>query len=70
MINDVSGLRDPAIADACARHGAGLVVMHTRAEPKVKAFPGYDDVVEDVREFLTERIELARVARRARTTRS
>ena len=31
MINDVSGLRDPAIADACARHGAGLVVMHTRA---------------------------------------
>jgi dihydropteroate synthase len=34
-------------------------VMHTRAEPKVKAFPGYDDVVADVREFLAERIELA-----------
>jgi dihydropteroate synthase len=60
LINDVSGLRDPAIADACAKHGAGLVVMHTRAEPKVKAFPGYDDVIEDIREFLTERIELAR----------
>ena len=60
LINDVSGLRDPAIADACAKHGAGLVVMHTRAEPKVKAFPGYDDVIEDIRDFLTERIELAR----------
>jgi dihydropteroate synthase len=60
MINDVSGLRDPAIADACARHDAGLVVMHTRAEPKVKEFPGYDDVIEDIRAFLTERIELAR----------
>ena len=60
MINDVSGLRDPAIADACARHDAGLVVMHTRAEPKVKSFPGYDDVIEDVRAFLVERIELAR----------
>jgi len=60
LINDVSGLRDPTIADACARHGAGLVVMHTRAEPKVKAFPGYEDVIEDIREFLTERIELAR----------
>jgi dihydropteroate synthase len=60
MINDVSGLRDPAIADACARHDARLVVMHTRAEPKVKEFPGYDDVIEDIRSFLTERIELAR----------
>jgi dihydropteroate synthase len=60
MINDVSGLRDPAIADACARHDAGLVVMHTRAQPKVKSFPGYDDVIEDVRAFLTDRIHLAR----------
>jgi len=60
LINDVSGLRDPAIADACARHDAGLVVMHTRAEPKVKSFPGYDDVVADVRDFLMERVALAR----------
>jgi dihydropteroate synthase len=60
MINDVSGLRDPAIADSCARHGAALVVMHTRATPKTKSFPGYDDVVADVREFLEERIALAR----------
>jgi dihydropteroate synthase len=59
LINDVSGLRDPAIADACARHEAGLVVMHTRAQPKVKSFPGYEDVFEDVRAFLAERIELA-----------
>lgn len=60
MINDVSGLRDPAIADACARHDARLVVMHTRAEPKVKKFPDYNDVVADVREFLLARVELAR----------
>ena len=60
MVNDVSGLRDPALAAACAEAGAGLVVMHTRAEPKVKDFPGYDDVVADVEAFLSERIELAR----------
>jgi dihydropteroate synthase len=60
LINDVSGLRDPVIADACARHDAGLVVTHPRAEPKVKSFPGYDDVVADVRELLAERIALAR----------
>ena len=60
LINDVSGLRDPAVADACARHDAGLVVMHTRAEPKVKAFPDYEDVVTDVHDFLVDRIALAR----------
>jgi dihydropteroate synthase len=59
LINDVSGLRDPAIADACAEHGAGLVIMHTRAEPKVKSFPDYDDVRADVRSFLEERMRLA-----------
>jgi len=59
LINDVSGLRDPALADACAEAGAGLVVMHTRAEPKVKQFPDYDDVVADVVELVSERMRLA-----------
>ena len=59
MINDVSGLRDPELADACAEAGGALVVMHTRAEPKVKEFPDYDDVVADVVEFLRERVALA-----------
>ena len=59
MINDVSGLSDPELADACAETGAELVVTHTRAEPKVKAFPDYDDVVADVIELLRERAALA-----------
>jgi dihydropteroate synthase len=60
MINDVSGLRDHGLAQACAAAGAALVLMHTRAEPKVKHFPGYDDVTADVVAFLRERIEVAR----------
>jgi dihydropteroate synthase len=59
MVNDVSGLLDPGVADACAESGAALVVMHTRARPKVKAFPGYDDVTGDVVAFLRERIAAA-----------
>jgi dihydropteroate synthase len=59
MLNDVSGLRDPALADLAARSGAALVVMHTRAEPKQEAFPEYDDVAADVEGFLRERMELA-----------
>jgi len=60
MINDVSGLRDPDLAEACAAHGAGLVVAHTRAEPKRKLFPAYSDVVADVVSFLRERTAEAR----------
>jgi dihydropteroate synthase len=59
ILNDVSGLRDPGLASACAATGAALVIMHTRAEPKKKEFPVYDDVVADVVGFLTERIALA-----------
>jgi dihydropteroate synthase len=59
MLNDVSGLRDPALAELAARTGAALVLMHTRAEPKREAFPDYDDVAADVEAFLRERIEVA-----------
>jgi dihydropteroate synthase len=59
MVNDVSGLADVALADACAESGAALVIAHTAAAPKEKAFPGYDDVGEEVVAFLRERIDLA-----------
>jgi dihydropteroate synthase len=59
LINDVSGLADPELADVAAESGAGLVLMHTRAAPKTARFPSYDDVVADVVEFLSERIALA-----------
>ena len=59
MVNDASGLRDLEVADACAEAQAALVVCHTRAVPKVKSFPPYQDVAEDVTGFLTERLELA-----------
>jgi dihydropteroate synthase len=61
MLNDVSGLRDPAIAALAAESGAALVVMHTRAAPKQAAFPDYDgDVTGDVEAFLRERVAQAR----------
>jgi dihydropteroate synthase len=60
LVNDVSGLRDPGVAAACASAGAGLVVTHTRSAPKRKAFPTYGDVVADVVGFLRERTAAAR----------
>jgi len=61
LLNDVSGLRDPALADHVARTGASLVVMHTRAAPKEEHFADYGgDVVGDVVAFVQERCALAR----------
>jgi dihydropteroate synthase len=61
IVNDVSGLRDPALADVCAATGAGLVVMHTRAEPKQKLLDRSFDgrIVADVESFLRERMDVA-----------
>ena len=61
MINDVSGLRDPRLADLCAASGAALVLMHTRAAPKQEHFAEYGgDVVADVVAFLEEARGVAR----------
>jgi dihydropteroate synthase len=59
MVNDVSGLSDESVASACAETGAALVVTHTLAPPKTKAFPDYEDVVAEVGEFLLERMDTA-----------
>ena len=61
IVNDVSGLLDPGLADVCANTGAALVLMHTRVAPKQKLLdPSYDGrIVDDVLTFLRERMELA-----------
>jgi dihydropteroate synthase len=61
IVNDVSGLRDIALADVCAETGAGLVLMHTRAAPKQKLLDRSFDgrIVADVRSFLEERMAVA-----------
>ncbi len=62
IVNDVSGLRDPELARACAQTGAALVLMHTRAAPKQRLQDADlygEDVVGEVQAFLGERIERA-----------
>jgi dihydropteroate synthase len=61
IVNDVSGLRDPELADVCAQTGAALVLMHTIAPPKTRLHdPSLDGrIVAEVQRFLSERIALA-----------
>jgi dihydropteroate synthase len=64
IVNDITALRaDPEIAPLCADRDATLVLMHMQGTPRtMQADPRYDDVVDDVRAFLAERIEVALAA--------
>ena len=58
IVNDISGLRDPAMVEVCAGHDCGVVVMHMKGVPKtMQTAPHYEDVVADVQAFFAERLE-------------
>ncbi len=61
IVNDVTALRhDPELGALCAGRGAGLVLMHMQGDPRtMQEAPSYDDVVDDVKAFLAERMEVA-----------
>jgi len=67
IINDVSaGIEDKGVLALAAQTGAGLVLMHRRLPPELDTYsdaysksPESRDVVQDIIEWLEERIELA-----------
>ena len=63
IVNDISGLSDPAMREVCAEYGCGVVIMHMQGTPHtMQLAPHYDDVVAEVRVFFERRISLARQA--------
>ncbi len=64
IVNDVTALRgDPRMAPLCAEREATVVLMHMRGNPRtMQREPAYDDVVAEVRSFLTERLDAAQAA--------
>jgi len=57
MINDVMALRAPGALDAVAASGAAICLMHMQGEPRtMQNEPHYEDVVDEVRTFLRERV--------------
>lgn len=61
IVNDVTALRaDPELGALCAGRGCELVLAHMLGEPRtMQDDPRYDEVVDDVKAFLSERIEVA-----------
>ena len=60
-VNDVSALRhDPEMAALVADRGVDCCLMHMLGEPRtMQQDPRYDDVVDDVRAFLEQRLAAA-----------
>jgi dihydropteroate synthase len=61
IVNDVTALRDdPDLAGVVADRGCTVCLMHMLGEPRtMQEDPHYDDVVDDVRAFLEERLRSA-----------
>ena len=61
IVNDVTALRtEPELADVCAERGCEVILMHMQGDPRtMQENPAYEDVVDDVKAFLAERIEVA-----------
>jgi dihydropteroate synthase len=61
IVNDVTALRgEPELAGVCASAGVEVCLMHMQGAPRtMQENPTYDDVVDDVKAFLAERIEFA-----------
>ncbi len=58
IVNDVSSLRDDTrMAEIVARSRSGLVLMHMKGGPEtMQRDPVYGDVVEEIRDFLSDAV--------------
>jgi dihydropteroate synthase len=60
MINDVTALSDPKMADVCAKASCSVCLMHMKGMPaNMQLHPTYDNVVCEVLDFLNDRAAFA-----------
>ena len=64
IVNDVSGGEfDESMFEVCAESKTPLILMHSKGTPdKMQENPYYDDVVEEIYDYLDNRIKLAEKA--------
>ena len=55
IVNDVTGLRDPAMREVVRATGAGAIAMHMQGTPRdMQVAPQYGDVTAEIREFFRQ----------------
>lgn len=58
IINDIRGLQEPEAVQAAAEGDAGICIMHMQGTPQtMQQNPQYENVVQEVKAFLQERLE-------------
>jgi dihydropteroate synthase len=63
LINDVRALREPGALEAAAAQRCAVCLMHMQGTPDtMQRAPHYDDVVAEVRAFLSARVAACRAA--------
>jgi dihydropteroate synthase len=63
LINDVRALCEDGALEAAAATPCAICVMHMQGEPRsMQLAPHYDDVVNEVKAFLHERVKVCRAA--------
>jgi dihydropteroate synthase len=60
IINDITGLQNPAMLEVARQTGAGAVIMHMQGTPRtMQIAPHYEDVVAEVRNFFRQSLDRA-----------
>ncbi|UCM99785.1 dihydropteroate synthase [Sulfurimonas sp. SWIR-19] len=60
IVNDITGLQNDEVCKLCAAYNATAVIMHMRGTPQtMQKNPHYENVIEDVYDFFTKRVEKA-----------
>lgn len=63
VVNDVGGLRNDDMISVVAEMNVPVIIMHMQGTPEnMQKNPQYCDVVEDIKEWLQERIKAAEMA--------
>ncbi|MDR0408380.1 MAG: dihydropteroate synthase [Campylobacteraceae bacterium] len=61
IINDITGLSNDNVCMVAKKHKATVCIMHMKGTPKdMQADPFYEDVIKEVDEFFTQRVEKAK----------
>ena len=60
LVNDITGLRNPRMAEVIAEHKASVIIMHMKGTPQtMQKNPGYASLIDEVMEYLNKAINTA-----------
>ncbi|PMK04515.1 dihydropteroate synthase [Vibrio sp. 10N.261.55.A7] len=63
IINDVRALQEPGALEVAARAQVPICLMHMQGQPRtMQASPSYQDIIDDISAFLTERVDACKSA--------